>query len=485
MRLARTAARSVLAAWAVWAGGVTAQQGCQFVEGSGNLTSIDSGSGPVTYVRTPNLVCRDGVRIRADSAVSYKASDMVQLIGRVRFDDPERRLNARSAEYFSGSGRLQAHGGASLLQKEDSSLVTGDDMTYLREGPGRATASLDVVGDRPTARLRLQAKDGARAPGRDSAAAPYDIVADRIRIEGESYFRARGRVEITRDSLRAYADSVEYDEVAGTLRLMSSASMTIEGRELSGSTITAAFEGNDVREVEAKERGQLTGSDVSLRAPVVRVYFEDGAMGRVVAVDPTPPSAASSAERPRPTASAESFVIVADSLDVLAPGEALDRIHAAGRARAESTARDSLNAADTPPLARSDWMEGDTIDARFERDSAVAVADSAGAETRLRSLAANGKARSLYRMPASDSARARGETRPAIHYVTAQAITLQMEEGEVHHMEVTGKTEGVHAEPSRPVGSAPSGSSAPPPNGNPPDLQPGNASGAAPPPRDR
>ena len=96
---------------------VGAQQGCEFVEGSGNLRTIDSGSGPITYVSTPNLVCPDGVRIRADSAASFQSSNYVQLLGNVRFEDPDRRMTAQTAEYFTAVGRLQTSGNSELLQK--------------------------------------------------------------------------------------------------------------------------------------------------------------------------------------------------------------------------------------------------------------------------------------------------------------------------------------------------------------------------------
>ena len=93
-----------------------AQEGCDFQEGSGTLRTLDEGGGPITYVSTPNLVCRDGVRIRADSAASFQSSNYVQLLGNVRFEDPDQRLTARYAEYFTTVGRLQAHGGSELVQ---------------------------------------------------------------------------------------------------------------------------------------------------------------------------------------------------------------------------------------------------------------------------------------------------------------------------------------------------------------------------------
>ena len=99
-------------------------------------------------------------------------------------------------------------------------------------------------------------------------------------------------------------------------------------------------------------------------------------------------------------------------------------------------------------------MEGDTILATFEREvedstAVTAAPDSASDPLRLRSLAASGKARSLYRMAPNDSARAGGEKRPAIHYVTATAISLEMNGGEVSRMDVQGETDGVHAEPAK------------------------------------
>ena len=90
-------------------GDVAAQRGCAFVEGSGNLRTVSSAGGPITYVSTPNLVCPDGVRIRADSAVSFEASNYVQLLGNVRYDDPDQRMTARTAEYFTTAGRLQVN----------------------------------------------------------------------------------------------------------------------------------------------------------------------------------------------------------------------------------------------------------------------------------------------------------------------------------------------------------------------------------------
>jgi lipopolysaccharide export system protein LptA len=438
---------------------VGAQQGCEFVEGSGNLRTIDSGSGPITYVSTPNLVCPDGVRIRADSAASFQSSNYVQLLGNVRFEDPDRRMTAQTAEYFTAVGRLQTSGNSELLQKVDSSAVRGEEMIY-----DRALSQLDVRGGRPTARLYMSAGSvGARAGG-DTSRVPYNVAADRILLEGDSLFRAKGRVEIYRNDLQAFGDSVEYDQAAGNLRLMANALMILNGRELKAEVITAAVPGDLVEEVEARHHAVLTAEGIRLQAPLVRVFFTDGVMGRLVAVpitheivvhDSLPPvePPPTEADRSRPVGVADDFEIVADSLDILAPGEVLERINATGSARAKSATRDSLNTPDTPPFARTDWMEGDTIIAMFTRvaqDSlpGVAAPDSVREQYRIERLMAVGEARSFYRIEPNDSDRDRGDRRLSVHYVTAAAITLELDDGAIAKMEARGQIEGTHAKPT-------------------------------------
>ena len=454
----------VAACGIVSVGDAAAQRGCEFVEGSGNLRTLDSGSGPITYVSTPNLVCPDGVRIRADSAASFQSSNYVQLFGNVRFEDPDRRMTAQTAEYFTAVGRLQAHGGSQLVQKVDSSAVMGDEMIYDRAGPDRARSQLDVRGGRPTARLYVSSGRGGAGANAETSGVPYDIAADRIMLEGDSLFRARGGVEIYRNDFQAFGDSVAYDQAAGDLRVMANTRMILNGRELKAEEITAAVPGGVVEEVEARYDAVLTAEDLGLQAPLVRVFFTDGVMERLVAVpitsgvivtDSLPPMGPSFAEvdSARPVAVADGFEIVADSLDMLAPGEVLERINATGSARAESATRDSLNTPDTPPLARTDWMEGDTIIAIFRRASQDSVSgatepDSVREQYRLERLMAVGEARSFYRIEPTDSARARGDRRPAVHYVTAAAITLELDAGAIKKMEVRGQTEGIHAEPT-------------------------------------
>lgn len=460
--------------WAVCAlGDAAGQAGCSFVEGSGDLRTVDVAGNSITHVTRPNLVCRDSVRIRADSAVAYTISNYVQFIGDVSFEDAQRRLSSSSAEYFATVGRLQAHGSVQVDDKTDGGVMRGQEMVYRRAGPNRPREQLEFFEGRPSARLYGRPRSGDTAAPADSGpdssnadAVPYDVEADRIIVEGEGYFHATGSVQIERpplpgDSarLRAFGDSVEFDQLRGTLRLSRGARLVLDERELSADLIVARLPGDTVRDVSGRRGAVLTAAAVRLEAPLVRMFFDEGVMERLVAVpltpapqDPSalPPSALDSGDGARPVARARSFVVVADSLEALTPGEALERIEAVGSARAESSARDSLNTPDTPALARTDWIEGDTIVALFA--PAAAPPDAADASTeppeeeyRLERLEATGSARSLYRMRASDTVQA--ARRPAIHYVSASRIAIEFEQGDIERMEVSGEAQGLHVEP--------------------------------------
>jgi hypothetical protein len=334
---------------------------------------------------------------------------------------------------------------------------------------------------------------------------PYEIDARRFVLEGNQYFRASGDVVVTRDSLTAVADSLEYDQDQGAIYLHENARVNTAQSDLSSETIRLAVPEDEIREARAVGKAVLEGEDLTLAAPIVTLFFTDGIMDRLVAVrDPVedsiraemddetlerhrqlqgepPPSVRGmglSYFPERPHAVAQDFALDGDSLEVLAPGEVLDEVWAMGTARGESAGRDSLNTEDTPELIQRDWLEGDTIVAYFGElsDSAAttevtpdepepvdpppeddpdpdlgrgaAEADSAGAKYRLERLVAKVEARSMYRMAPSDSTVAEEPGRFAVHYVTGEEITILLnEEGEAEHMEVVGQTRGIHLEP--------------------------------------
>jgi len=444
----------------------SAQDGCEFLPPTGEMymTTL-SGGASITYVGQPHLVCRDGVEIWADSAVAYSAQGMQHFIGSVRFYDRSGEMRAQEARFFSAQGRLQATGDVFVTDTVQGFTIENGDLIFLRQTAQRAQAQIDVRtssdGRRPRAILTMQAPvgDSSEVTADPDAVpvsnTPYVVDGDRIFIEGDTYFRANGNVAIERDSLHAFADSAEYDQVAARILLQGTARVDGPTYDLVGKTIILGMRGNDVDEVVAMREAVLTGEDLRLTAPEIRMYMVGGAMDRLVAVNraavPLGRGTPEPEPEPRPRATSGGFELTGDSLDVSAPGETLDRIFAAGHARSVSSARDSLNVDVLPELARTDWLEGDTVIVVFlPPDSTAAVqtpGDTTQASSKIDQIVARVGARSLYRLPPADSTAVAGRDAPAIHYVVGDEITIVMRSGEVDHMNVLGQTHGVHLEP--------------------------------------
>ncbi len=500
-----------------------AQDGCVFGDQGNDVYQRQTlpGGGTITYVRRPHFVCDDGVQIWADSAVAYSVDALSHLIGRVRYRDAARELTANEARYFSNVGRLQANGRVRVVGREDGSLVENGDLVYLRVTSYRDEESMTVTTGRdalrpravmPSPRPDSAAADSAIAP---RASTPYTVVADRIFFRGNSYFDATGDVEIERDSLFAYGDSAEYVEETERLVLVGSARVLSADYTLVGRTITIGTDPAGASEIHALKEALLTGEDLTVTAPQIRLYLAEGTMERLVAVplreegegpgeeqasvprSPADAAAPDSADLARPVAVAERFQLTADSLELTAPASVVDRIFAAGRARSVSEARDSLNVEALPALARQDWLEGDTILVFLLPPRADSVAPAAAPaqgeerEYRIERIVARVGARSLYRLPAQDSTARAGLDPPAVHYVVGDEITIHMLEGEVEAMVVVGQTRGVHLEPlSRAAARDTTGAGAPAapgiltpslpagsPPGGPPDTIPPRGTG--------
>ena len=524
---------------------VEAQAGCVLGDRGRNMVAVRTlpGIGQITYIGGPHFTCEGRMEIFADSAVFYEQRRMIDLIDDVRFLEEGRTLRSETARYFSGEGRLQAQGDVVLVDEEQGSRIEDGDLVYLPRTEFREVAEMTVTreadGTRPTAVLtpRRAAPDSvgaaadsaatrdsvpeptepAAGPARGGGASPagpppepYTVHADRLFLLGSGYFTASGDVEIVRDSLFAYADSAEYDQAEGALALEGNARVEGTSYELTGRSITMSEPGGARSTVLARREARLTGEDVLLTSARILVVLEDGALDRLVATPlvraprqarrgPRPQAAApteapDSVDLERPEALVQDFVLTADSLEVTAPQERIQRVFAAGRARSVSAARDSLNVEVLPEAARDDWLEGDTVIIRFpgappvpalrtvpsadtlaadtgtvvfETDTAEAVveADTARSEpedsvaagedvgevdeTEPEEIIARGSARSLYRLAPNDTTFRPGEDPPAVHYVVGQEIRIFLDAGEVDQMRVAGQTRGVHLEPLR------------------------------------
>ena len=439
---------------------VAAQEGCEFVYPSGDLSIVTlAGGNRITYVGTPHMLCSDGVEIWADSSISYAATGLDHLIGNIRFLDNAGELRADEARYFSEQGRLQASGNVFVQDTLEGFTIANGDLVYLRPTDFRKDAEITVsVTDdlsRPHAILFMRPEETLGAPEEDSLDVPYTVEGDRIFLRGGSYFYSVGDVMIERDSILAFADSAEYDGDAETVHLAGSAKVETPNYDLVGKTIDMVLEANSLNTIAAHEEALLNGDDLTINSPEISLYMDDGLLNRLVAFSiPNEDGSPSRSSIPQPVAVGEDFELTADSLDISLPDEVLENIFAAGRARSISSARDSLNVDLLPEIAKSDWLEGDTVIVTFEANTPAPSEGGATTDTsepepdyRIERIVAKVGARSLYRLTPSDTTALPGIDAPAIHYVTGDEITIIMDEGEADRLEVQGRTRGFHLEP--------------------------------------
>jgi lipopolysaccharide export system protein LptA len=437
-----------------------AQEGCRFVAPTRSLRQVPVGGAVNRYVGSPHLLCADGVEMWADSAVEYSQLGMSLFMGSVRYRDRTQELRADTARYLSRQERLQAHGNLFIRNEDDGSQIENGVLVYLRQSEFRDEESMTVTvgndGVRPRALLRVGGGAGGEAEQQ-----PYTVIANQIDLRGDSYFSSTGDVEISRDSLSAYADSAEFDQVRDQLVLVGTARVLSRGTELTGRTITLTAPGADTSRIRSTRDALLVAEGVRLESPQIIVFLVDDAAERLVATPVSADTAApapspDSAEAAQPIATLENAVLTGDSLEILAPAEVVDRVIAVGRARSQSSARDSLNVESLPEIARSDWLEGDTVIVTF-RSARPAGPDSTRSEGKpggedegeIETVSARGGARALYRLEPTDSSSRAGVDPPALHYVLGRSITITMGDGGggVSDIHVEGQTRGVHLEP--------------------------------------
>ncbi len=412
------------------------------------------GAGALLHIGGPYLYCNDGAEISADSAIVNDQAGFTHLLGSVRYQSGDRTLRARELRYFERQGRILATGEVSLRDDVRGSAIEHGDLVLLTVTATRTEEEMTVTtasdGIRPIATLR----PGSGAPSPDSISneppldsSPYVVVGDRIYVKGES-FVATGEVEIVRDSLLALGDSTEYVEADGRLHLAGDARVRQGAYELTGETIDMSSPEEGSSEIEARRSARLEGEDLDLTASRIRMFLVGEALDRLVATllvdeEGEAPEVVVEGEAARPRAAVQDFILTADSLEVTAPNDAIERVFAAGTARSVSFGGDSLNVESLPDVARQDWLEGDTIVVTFGPSL-----DGDEGEMDVETIEAIVAARSLYRLPPSDSNAVIGRDPPALHYVTGTAILIEMEDGEIDGMEVEGQTRGVHLEPS-------------------------------------
>lgn len=415
--------------------------GCRVIDAAYARNLAGPGGTQILFISGPLEVhCGTDVIVRADSA--HNTGRELRLIRNVFYQDSVQTLTSETATYERDIGRVTARGNVVVRDRKGPSVIRGAELQYDRVTPTRPEANIIMRG-RPRAYLYeegtaplpdgMEPSPGMRIIAGDTIPSALQVDADRLEIQGEGRMLASGRVQMIRENIRAFADQADFDRDGGQLELTGSARVEGEGYELFGDYIVATLAERALERVRSERNAQLLGADIDVRAPVIDIALSQGEVERMIAVSHQPGVQAN--------AVAQDFTLIADSIQVDAPGSVLDRLTAVGNAFGERAA-DSASA-NLPEIIRKDWMRGDTIVGTFIQLAVDTAAASDTVETALNTLTATGSARSIYRMePASDDA-----DRQAVNYITASRIALRFENGEVVSVETIGPVEGIHLEP--------------------------------------
>jgi len=421
---------------------------CQLSDNFRTIESRDIGGGArITWIGLADLRCPNGLRIRADSAVIYEPSGRNELLGNVRFTNPERDLRADRADWYEQEGRLIARGRVVFGDLSQGTEVRGENLNYLEARGGREE-QVTVSGGRPTA--TLPADDGPEGqPG-----VPFRVTANQLRFQGEQYFWADGEVEVEREDLTAQADSLAFDRTSDLLILNGDAEVVRGEVTARGGSLNLTFMEDRLRNLLARNGGRIETEEFVLSGLEVRITLNtDEEVETVLAEGGELPA---SGDRVDAVLETETLFLRGDRVEVDEETDGLRQLTATGRARAESMGGSFGSAApddasdagllqeDRPDMEPApdrvlemegpgvggpgadegveggfpdrDWIEGEIIRAFFEDVTAVttdgAAQEEAGEERetgerewRLVRLESTTNARALYRSaPEAESA---------------------------------------------------------------------------------
>lgn len=360
--------------------------------------------------------------IRADSAEHFETTNVLYLIGNVRYDEPTKlQFTSRRATYYTAEERLIADSAVTATQLKTGSSLYGLQIEYLRAVPGKREAARMTAPFRPTVRLEERDKGTAAGP-------PVILMANIIVDDADSLLYAVGDVDINRAEINARADSGAFDKGTSRSRLIRNASIVSRDQKqpyrLTADTIDLFNKERALDRVLASSNGRVTNKDILLTGERIDMRLVESKLERAFAWGGK-----------RAKATTPEQEVESDSLFIEMPAQRVREIHAIGRAQATGTP-DSLRIRTT----ERDIMRGDTILASF--DSMATPGDTAN-RPRIRQVNAVGNATSLYHV-ATNKGR---NGPPALNYVRGATITVSFDSGQVRVVDVDSAASGVYLEP--------------------------------------
>lgn len=371
--------------------------------------------------------CRNqDITITADSAETYEAQNLYILIGKVHYREPRLAVDAQRMTYYRAEERLVAENAVHAVMQANGATLDGPRVDYYRAVQGIRTQPRIVAVGRP--KLTYVEKDSLGRPQ-----PPVVLYADQVVGEGDSTFSAVGKVEMLRGEVVATGDSGYVDATRNFARLMRKPVVESKGTDpytLRGRVIDMYGAGRTVDRVLAVDSATAVSRDFTVSSDTIDLRMKDNRLDRAFAFGP----AGAQVHTPERD-------VIADSLDIIMPGQHIRELRAIGKAYAESDPDTTLVASD-----RRDWLRGDTVVAQFD---SIAPADTT-TKTRIRQLIARGQASAFYQMRAENQPK----TNPALNYVRGAVIQLDFTTNdstratEVSTVTVVDKAQGIYLTPA-------------------------------------
>ncbi len=333
--------------------------------------------------------------LKSDSLEQYGDEGRFFFIGHVDYKEPRVKLKSDFLTFFQREDLLLAFLNVDALLPNGSTLK-GSSLEYFKPIPKVRPKQKGIAVGRPT--LTIIDKDAQGKPQ-----PPVTVTGNTIWLDGDSVVASAGEVVVVRPELTATGDSLYLDGGSGLLRMMRKPRIAgTKGRPftLVGETIDLLSRRKKLERVLAKNAGEAVSEDLTLRSDTIDLRVTDDLLQRAVVWG-----------KSRARASSPSQTIIADSIEVLMPGQRVREMHALRTASAEGTP-------DTTKFKtqEKDRLTGDTIVAFFD---SIPARDTV-TKARIRELVAISKATSYQHLPPQDTT----FRRPAINYVCGQRITV-------------------------------------------------------------
>ncbi len=350
--------------------------------------------------------------VSSDSIQYYGDEGRTVLIGHANYKDPRILLKSDFLTYYEVDERILATQNVDA-RLPSGSTIKGPQVEFLRAVPRLRAQQQATATGRPTISLIERDAEGKTQP-------PVRVTGNTVWLKGDSVVASQGQVVVVRPELIATGDSLYGDASSGLLRVMRNPKIVgTRGRRftLVGETIDLLTNKRKLERVLAKNAAEAESEDLNLKSDTIDMRVSGDLLQRAMVWG-----------NGRAHATSPTQSVIADSIDVMLPGQRVREMHALRGASAEGLPDTSRFV-----TIEKDRLTGDTIIARFdsvpERDTTT--------RPRIRQLFSIGHATSLRHVVANDTTLCV----PTVIYARGRLIDVKFNAGLIDTVRVTDPVE--------------------------------------------